>query len=168
MHLCNNCDTLEKQSLWMNDTTVRAKQLSFCTWGCNTRLWSWMSYEAFQENYYTSEVWLQIYIPIKIYLLFQALYNKDIFVKNKIWIWDNISLFMKYHSLNITVHIWLMCLVCEIQICLCCYKTPSSTSYFLKSDFWGHVYPTCYEVWGADTAVKTNNVVSWESSILSN
>jgi len=41
-------------------------------------------YETSQEDYYTSNIWLQIYMPIKIYLVFQVLYNKDIFVKNKI------------------------------------------------------------------------------------
>jgi len=41
-------------------------------------------YETSQEDYYTSNTCLQIYMPIKIYLVFQALYNKDIFVKNKI------------------------------------------------------------------------------------
>jgi hypothetical protein len=41
-------------------------------------------YETSQEDYYTSNIFLQIYMPIKIYLVFQALHNKDIFVKNKI------------------------------------------------------------------------------------
>jgi len=34
--------------------------------------------------------------------------------------------------------------------------------------FWGNVFPTCYTAWGLDTAIKTNNMVSWESRIFSN
>lgn len=128
-----------------------------------------MLYEASQENNYTSKVCLHICMPIKIYSVFQALCNKDIFVKNKIWIWDIISLFMKYHSLNITAHILMMYLCYEIQMCLCCYITSFKYLKFPEiMDFWGHVYPTCYTVWGSDIAIKTNNMVSWESSIFSN
>lgn len=126
-------------------------------------------YETSQEDYYTSNIFLQIYMPIKIYLVFQALHNKDIFVKNKIEyeIYD----FAVYeisqlkHNCKYLKDVSMLCNT-DLSMLLC------NLFQYLKFpamvDFWGDVFPTCYIVWGLDTAIKTNNMVSWESGVFSN